>query len=213
MLSSGGVRVRLKAMALRSNLDEMEAIAHFCRKRTKDYFRFDPQLHLRFDGNQERNEEIRSERLAPEEIIALDRIDKKRLTALQKECGTLLTSLNERSEPRPNLFRCAIGNGSCSIGYDGIFRACSSLCAPGMTCDLRKDSLRNAWENLIPKIRMTLARRPEFLTTCGSCPYSELCTWCPAHAHLETGDIEGETPYFCAVTHARIQQLNQYKKD
>ncbi|MBU1877715.1 MAG: radical SAM protein, partial [Chloroflexi bacterium] len=50
-LLDSGVRVRLKAMALRSNVHEMDAIARFCRERTKDYYRFDPVLHLRFDGD------------------------------------------------------------------------------------------------------------------------------------------------------------------
>ena len=38
---------------------------------TKDYFRFDPQLHLRYDGDQGRNADIRAERLTPEKIVAL----------------------------------------------------------------------------------------------------------------------------------------------
>ena len=62
LLLDSGLRMRLKAMAMQSNLHEQEAIADFCRARTKDYFRFDPQLHLRFDGDPARNDEIRAER-------------------------------------------------------------------------------------------------------------------------------------------------------
>src|SRR5208282_4918618 len=51
LLMASGVHVRLKAMAIQSNLAEQSAIAEFCRSRTKDFFRFDPQLHLRFDGD------------------------------------------------------------------------------------------------------------------------------------------------------------------
>ena len=32
-----------------------------------------------------------------------------------------------------------------------------------------------------------------------------LCLWCPAHAHLETGILDGATPYFSAVAHARAE--------
>ena len=74
LLLESGVKVRLKAMALRSNLHEMPEIARFCREKTKDYFRLDPFLHLRYDRNARRNEEIRSERLSPEEIAALERL-------------------------------------------------------------------------------------------------------------------------------------------
>ena len=36
-----------------------------------------------------------------------------------------------------------------------------------------------------------------------------LCLHCPAHAHLETGITDGATPYFCAVAHARAEQLEK----
>ncbi len=75
LLLESGIKVRLKAMALRSNLHEIPEIARFCRERTKDYFRFDPFLHLRVDGDPARNEEIKSERLSPEEIVALENSD------------------------------------------------------------------------------------------------------------------------------------------
>jgi MoaA/NifB/PqqE/SkfB family radical SAM enzyme len=59
LLENSGVKIRLKAMALRSNIHEIPGIKKFCEKKTKDYFRFDPFLHLRFDGDPHRNEEIK----------------------------------------------------------------------------------------------------------------------------------------------------------
>ena len=44
LLLAAGVKVRLKAMALRANVHELPEIARFCRARTKDYFRFDPSV-------------------------------------------------------------------------------------------------------------------------------------------------------------------------
>jgi MoaA/NifB/PqqE/SkfB family radical SAM enzyme len=48
-LRNSGIRIRLKAMAMRLNVHELPEISDFCRKKTKDYFRFDPLLHLRFE--------------------------------------------------------------------------------------------------------------------------------------------------------------------
>ena len=76
LLLAGGVHVRLKAMALRSNGHELDEIARFCRAHTRDYYRFDPLLHLRFDGDPARNDEIRGERLTPAEIVAFERADR-----------------------------------------------------------------------------------------------------------------------------------------
>ena len=71
-------------MALKANVHELPEIARFCRERTKDYFRFDPLLHLRFDGNPLRNEEIRAQRLSPEEIVAIEQADPERFRGLEE---------------------------------------------------------------------------------------------------------------------------------
>ncbi len=206
LLCDAGVRVRLKAMALRSNLHEMAAIAAFGRGRTKDFYRFDPQLHLRFDGDPVRNAEIKQERLTPEEIVALERADEARFGALQKSCDTLI---NEEFTHIgcDHLFHCGAGNGSFNVGYDGTFRLCSSLWAPGTTVNLRETRLRDAWETLIPRVRDLRSQDPTYLATCRRCPIVNLCLHCPAHAHLETGALDGATPYFCEVAHARTRSL------
>jgi radical SAM protein with 4Fe4S-binding SPASM domain len=211
-LFAAGVRVRLKAMALRSNLHEMEAIAAFGRARTKDYYRFDPQLHLRFDGDPARNAEIRQERLTPEEIVALERADEARFGALQARHATFINDAFTHIGC-DHLFHCGAGNGSFDVGYDGTFRLCSSLCAPGTTANLRQTSLRQAWETFVPRVRDLRSQDPTYLATCRRCPIVNLCLHCPAHAHLETGAMDGATPYFCAVAHARAQSLQGSEAD
>jgi radical SAM protein with 4Fe4S-binding SPASM domain len=202
-----GIPVRLKAMAMRSNLNEMEAIASFSRSRTKDYYRFDPQLHLRYDRDPLRNEEIMQERLTPEEIVALERADESRFGALQKNCDTLIDP--EFTHIGCNhLFHCGTGIGSCSVGYDGTFRLCSSLWAPSTTVNLCNVSLKEAYERLVPQVRDLRSQDHEFLSTCRVCPIINLCLHCPAHAYLETGAMDGSTPYFCAVAHARAAAIS-----
>lgn len=49
LLLSNGIKVNLKAMAIRSNIQELPAITAFCRKYTRNTFRFDPLLHHRYD--------------------------------------------------------------------------------------------------------------------------------------------------------------------
>ncbi len=59
----------------------------------------------------------------------------------------------------------------------------------------------------MPQVRDLRSANPEFLETCRRCELVDLCLWCPAHAHLETGMMDGATPYFCAVAHARAALL------
>ena len=204
LLLESGIKVRLKAMTLRSNLHEMPEIARFCREKTTDYFRLDPFLHLRYDGDQKRNEEIRSERLSPEEIAALERSDPERLEALQKSCGRLIASDSSIADCN-HLFHCGAGNDNFNLGYDGLLRLCPSLWHPDCVYDLRRGNLKEAWLSFIPQVREMRSKRREFLDKCPGCSIVNLCMWCPAYAHLETGAMDTPVDYFCRVAHARTE--------
>ncbi len=208
LLLENGIKVRFKAMALRSNVRELAQIAKFCRARTKDYFRFDPFLHLRFDRDPKRNKEINSERLSPEEIVTIEEADPQRSEALEKSCDKLINP--DYSHINCNhLFHCGTGNGSFTVSYDGLFRLCSSLWHPDCIYDLRKGTLLDAWENFVPKIQDMRSNRDEFLKRCRVCPIINLCIWCPAHSQLETGDLDKPVEYFCDVAHARAKALGK----
>lgn len=206
LLEGSGTKVRLKAVAMRSNVAELPAIERFCLERTKDYFRFDPFLHLRYDGNERRNAEIRAERLQPEEIVRIEQADAARVEALRKECGGPIVTEPIQGESVP-LFRCGTGNSGFSVSFDGLFRLCPDLWHPDCVYDLKKGALADAWNHFAPKVREKRTGRNEYLTTCQICPVIDLCFWCPAHAHLETGALDARIEYFCRVAHARARAL------
>jgi radical SAM protein with 4Fe4S-binding SPASM domain len=206
LLLDGGVRVRLKAMALRSNVAELAEIARFCRERTADYYRFDPVLHLRFDGDPDRNQEIVAERLTPDEIVALERSDPERFHTLQKECDRLIMPALSHITC-DHLFHCGAGNNSFALSHEGVLRLCSSLWHPDCVYDLKAGTLKDAWHRFVPQVRDLRSGRKEYLATCRTCPLRNLCMWCPAHAHLETGELDAPVDYFCQVAHARAAAL------
>ncbi len=207
LLLENNIKVRFKAMALRSNVKELPKIARFCRQRTKDYFRFDPFLHLRFDGNPKRNREIKAERLSPREIVAIEKADPERFGALEKSCDKLIVPGFTHYQCN-HLFHCGTGNGSFTVGYDGYLRLCSSLWHPDCIYDLKKGNLKDAWEKFVPNVRDMRSKKEEFLKKCRVCPIINLCIWCPAHAHLETAELDQPVDYFCEVAHARAESLS-----
>jgi radical SAM protein with 4Fe4S-binding SPASM domain len=208
LLLEAGIKVRLKAVALRSNVHELPEIAIFCRERTRDYFRFDPFLHLRFDGNPVRNKEIKSQRLSPEKIVALERSDPERFKALKEDEATLI--IPEFSCSNDNrLFLCNAGKRRFIVGYDGLFRICPSLLHPDCVYDLRKGRLRDAWHYLVPKVLDMRSGRRELGEKCRCCPFVNLCMWCPANTYLETGEMDTTVDYFCKVAHARAEMLQK----
>jgi len=207
LLLKNGLKVRMKAMALRSNINELPDIAAFCREYTSDYFRFDPLLHLRYDQDPIRNEEIKTERLSPTEIVATEQGDDERARALKNNCDHLIFAEHE-GQLCDHLFHCGAGNQNFVVSYDGIFRLCADLWHPDCIYDLRQGKLSQAWDELVPRVRDLRSTSPTFLERCRSCPIINLCLWCPAHAHLECGQMDGWSEYFCQVAHARAEAIS-----
>jgi radical SAM protein with 4Fe4S-binding SPASM domain len=209
-LLGSGLPLRLKAMALRSNKHELPAIGDFCRRRTKDYYRFDPQLHLRFDRDEARNALIRAERLSEREVARLERTDPERFGALRAACGDMLPPESPAGAPVPDcrhIFRCGVGQRSFVVGPEGLLRPCVSLHHPDFLFDLRKGRLADAWNEFLPRVLARTSDRPEYLEKCGRCPIVNLCLWCPAHAYLETGELDSPVEAFCRVAEARAEGL------
>lgn len=208
-LLEGGVPVRFKAMALRSNVHELPEIAAFCRARTGRSFRFDPLLHLRYDGDAARNDEIRAERLSGDEIVAIEQADEERRESLRRGADTLIgpddDSVIACGEDARGavLFRCGAGTSSFAVSDDGRFRLCSSLWQPDTLYDLRRGTLRGAWEEHVPRVLALRSDDPSYLARCARCALVNLCLWCPAHAYLETGRLDAPVDAFCAVAQAR----------
>lgn len=211
LLLESGIKVKLKAVALRSNVHELPQITTFCQAHSSSIFRFDPLLHLRYDQNPIRNAEIRSERLSPEEIVAIEQADDERAGALQKNCDSFIFQ-NPGHHDCDHLIHCGAGNDSFVVSYDGIFRLCLDLWHPECTYDLRKGTLAEAWHEMVPRVRDMRSSNPDYLDHCRNCPIVNLCIWCPAHAHLETGVLDEMVPYFCEVAHARAQALQDSLK-
>jgi len=86
---------------------------------------------------------------------------------------------------------------------------CSSLWHPDCICDLKKMTLAEAWQRFVPRVRAMTSAQPEFLEKCRSCPIINLCLWCPANAHLESGRLDAWSEYFCKVAHARARSIGK----
>jgi len=145
----------LKAMALRSNINELEAIKDFCKPISKGPFRFDPFLHLRLRPDDKRNYQIRNERLSPQEIVAIELGDEERKNGLlkqiceEKKGGEETVHFDDDNQ----LFYCGAGKTSFAIDPYGFFKLCGSLSHPDCVYNLRKGSLKEAWTDFVPKAR------------------------------------------------------------
>ena len=199
LLWSNNIKTNLKTTACRSNYGELPQIMDFCRTHSNGPFRFDPHLHLRFDGDEKRNREIERERLTPEEIADLEKRDPLRMEAYENAC---MKTTNTASHPG-KLFSCGVGLNDCAISPNGWFRLCPSLWHPDYIYDLKKGSLKEAWEVFTPSVLAGGNIPPLASAPCFTCRLRHICMWCPAHAFLESGQSHVQVPYFCDVAHKR----------
>lgn len=212
LLLEAGIPVTLKAMAIRSNAAELAEIAAFCRQYSHEPFRFDPLLHLRYDRDPLRNQEIRAERLDAAEIVRIEQADDERTQQLVDSCQRLI-HFEFAGHPCNHLFHCGAGKDSFTIGWDGTFRLCASLHHPDTLYDLRAGTLAEAWNEFVPRVLDLRCDDPAFLNGCRSCPLINLCLWCPAHGHLESGHMEQTGDYFCQVAHLRAAAIEQARQE
>lgn len=210
LLIDNDVKVRLKAVIMRSNIHELSSIADFCREKTIDFYRFDPFLHLRTDGNKKRNQEIKNERLLPEEIVSLEKNDPERFQYLCENFDQFIFD-DIQDNSCNHILRCGAGNMGFYVSHDGMFRLCSSLCHPKCVYNLVKGNLKEAWNEFVPHVREITSNRGTYLQTCAKCRIVNLCMWCPAHAYLETGQLDESVDYFCEVAHKREEMLDSLK--
>ncbi|MBU0992271.1 MAG: radical SAM protein [Proteobacteria bacterium] len=212
LLLDNKIKTNLKTTATQANKHQLIDITKFCREKGSAAFRFDPHLHLRFDGNEKRNTDIIAQRLTPEDIVELERKDPARMAALEKECTCHDSdSMEKNSHSIDRLFYCGVGFNDCSISHNGLFRLCPSLWHPDFLYDLKAGTLKDAWEAFTPRVLSNHAHRGLTNRRCMACPLKDVCMWCPAHAFLETGDLNGEVAYFCEVAHKRSEKKVEMK--
>jgi radical SAM protein with 4Fe4S-binding SPASM domain len=110
-----------------------------------------------------------------------------------------------KGEKPDKLFKCAVGLNSCMVDSKGFLRLCPSLVNKNYIYDLKKGSLKKAWENFIPKVLKLNPQNAAFKETCGKCHLINLCSWCPAKADLETDCLDGFSKYFCSIANKRYE--------
>ncbi len=155
-------------------------------------FRFDPVLNVRLDGDQK----PAKFRIPPEEVVALDLADEKRMKSWREFCDKF-----RGSPPHPEyLYQCGAGLRTFHIDPYGQLSAC--MMSRVSSYNLRQGRFREGWHEFIARVR---AQKWSRETPCKSCELISLCSQCPGWAWMETGDQEALVNYLCQIAHARAE--------
>lgn len=191
LLVERGLPLKLKTMALTANVHELWDMKRYAEE-LGVRFVFDGLVNARLDCSQT----PLAVRLQPEQVVALDLGDPRRLADLRALVERNLQLLDGRSDPC--LYRCGAGMYSLAIDPWGRMGLCV-LAWPGHY-DLRRGSVREGWEEFLAEVRRTKATRP---SKCRACRLVGVCGMCPAAAELECGDPETPVDFLCQVAHLR----------
>lgn len=186
-----GISLRLKTMALTINRHEIGAMDSLAKELGCE-FRFDPVLHRRIDNRDHSDPE--RYRLAPEEVVRLDRMFPKRMEEYRKFCDRFLGTPGGSDR----LYQCGAGAGSIHITPYGYASGCSLMLKD--TFSLKERSLKWIWEEGIPSVT---GQKKSFSLPCDTCYLSNLCGQCPPWSLLENGDVKKEVAYLCKIAKMR----------
>ena len=191
LLMERNLPLKLKSVGLTLNRHELSDLQSYAEELGVK-FNYDCEINMRLDGGQR----PAVFRLPPEEIVALDLADEKRLAAW-RDFYSRFSGPVEASE---TLYHCGAGGTSFHIDAQGRMGLCLMAREPGY--DLRSGSFHEGWYDRIP---LVLAQRWSQESACKHCEMRSMCSWCPGWAQVEHGEQELPVIYLCEITHLRMQ--------
>lgn len=197
-----GLPLKLKTVAIKQTIHEVEDIKKFAEEEMGVDFKFDTKIDPTIYG--ESMDHVRAdlaeitaleERVAGREAIALDlQAFKEWSKSTQKSAGT-----------DGSLYTCGAGKNSYYIDYKGWLHTCSTGRLEEEAFDLTQSSFKEIWYKQIPGIIYQSARDKN--EVCRTCEYRTMCDACPATAKLATGSKFGRPMYVCQQTMARKERF------
>lgn len=190
--------LKLKTMVMTLNKHEIGDMQEYAEGLGLE-FRFDPVLNLRLDGNQKPAEF----RISPEEVVALDLADEKRIKEWREFCDKF-------GGPPQNpeyTYQCGAGKGTFHIDPYGKLSAC--MMVRGASYDLQKGTFFDGWQDFLPQV---LEQKWSRETACKSCSLISMCGQCPGWAEIEKGDQEARVEYLCGIAHLRAKAFEVSEK-
>jgi radical SAM protein with 4Fe4S-binding SPASM domain len=187
-----GLPLNLKTMVMRANVHELQAMKALAEGLGVG-FRYDGVLWPRQDGGQQPY----AQRLAPQELVAIDQADPERMAQWREAYRRLPDMV--RAEP---VYGCGAGHHRFHVDCTGKLSACMMPRRPAY--DLLQGSFREGWEAVGSVVRQK--RQKE--TACQTCSVGVLCIQCPGWSQMVNGDDETPVEYVCELGHLRAAQFD-----
>lgn len=158
--------------------------------------KFSLSLFLNKNNSKSKNDNIKKLRFSPEKRMEL-------LTGLNpgedKDLPRLL-SLTKKLL-KDSIFYCGAGYDSFAIDARGIVYPCLFLNHSRVMIDLKKQSLRDAVNEINTILENWKSESRAYQNRCGSCFLVPICERCAGTAWVENGKVDSYIDYFCESAH------------
>jgi hypothetical protein len=202
-LREAGAGFTVQLIPMRANWHQWDRMVELAESLSPHYRVGAPWLFLSSDGLARRNREIAAQRLAPRDVVQLDKpyptyVERMEEISAGEELCEDVCGITADGDDR--LFaKCIAARRNFHIDAYGMMSWCSFIKDPGLRYDLRHGAFREAWDEFIPAQADKVRGGGEYHANCGSCQRRADCRWCPAYGYLETRRFSAPVPYLCAV--------------
>jgi radical SAM protein with 4Fe4S-binding SPASM domain len=191
-LIANGIRVGLKSVMMKPNIDEFSAIEDLARGYGVN-FRLDAAIFPTLDGNPQ----PLALRVSPEQAVALEMADPDRAREWREYFAKAhIVPYGKKA------FACTAGMTNFHVDPDGTLFPC--LIARSRHFSLKKGSFMEGWNGEIARLQEKLI--PDGFA-CESCEKKLICGFCPGLFELEDGSGHAPSEYICATGKLRHEYI------
>jgi radical SAM protein with 4Fe4S-binding SPASM domain len=197
-LMERGVRVSLKTMILRDNVDEVLAIEALARG-LGVRFRLDPTITPRLNGDPKPLDQ----RVDPERAVAIEMATETRQSDMARFVERQKTSGGGATASTSRLYRCGAGIASFHIDPQGYMHPC--LMSRAIAYNTSAMGFGPAWKAVTSAVDEA---KWEGTGGCADCPNILLCGYCPGLFELEHASPSRPPEYVCRLGENRYRAVD-----
>jgi MoaA/NifB/PqqE/SkfB family radical SAM enzyme len=208
-LKEAGTGFTVQIVPMRDNYHQFSQMIALAESLSRHYRIGAAWFYLSASRDAVINKEIARQRLAPKEVVSLDKPDISYQDSVQKD-----PAHDYRVNGNGYLFSsCIASRRDFHVDPYGFMSFCGFLKHPEMRYDLRKGSFCECWEEFIPSLAVKVKIAEDSNKNCQTCKLRSDCRFCPVYGYLEHNDFNAKVEYLCSVAKENRKYKQQWKKN
>lgn len=191
-----GAGFTVQLIPMRDNYRQFPEMVKLAESLSRHYRIGAPWLYLCASGDRKINQEIKRQRLAPKEVVELDKPD---VSYEERSENTDMTSPCSGGDRKYLFASCIANRRNFHVDPYGMATFCCFVKDTAFRYDLRNGSFSEFWDRFIPSLRTKIKASSEDLKQCGSCELKSSCRFCSVYGYLEHGRFDRKVGYLCKV--------------